>query len=310
MGLHTQQVRLAKAAVIAIGAGNYKPGFLYIATDAPYEFAYGQENSNLSAWINPATLGSIYNFNDTQTVNLTQIGANITADVLISSQAGNDIIATATGIYSPAMTIGAASAPYLDITAGVLTIKSLGIVKTTTDASATTLAAALTTAGYAAATLVFQNSDMIILPAATGGSQIWLHNGGAAGTVADFVQLEAPPLSAAYIRSQFSATAPIAYNASTGAITFGSANGLSVSGANLILGGALTQDTTFTGAFRMNFNNTGNVSIGGTTGVSKLTVFGGDIEIDTATSGLILKNGAARWRVTVDANGTLTTASI
>lgn len=65
MGKHVQRIDAARATILAIGAGNYKPGFLYYATDAPFGFAYGLPNGNLSPWmesplrvINMTTAGS------------------------------------------------------------------------------------------------------------------------------------------------------------------------------------------------------------------------------------------------------------
>ena len=268
MGKHIQQLADTKANINAIGAGNYKPQFLYFATDSPYEFAVGLSSGNLSTWVNPATIGT-------------------------------------------PLTVASSSANYLLISGGEISLKSLAIITTTTNTTSTSLSAALTLAGYTSGNLIFQNSDMLILTAATGGTQIWLHNGGTAGSTADFTQIETPNLSDAYIRALMSGAAPITYNSSTGAIGLNFQNALQNSGGNLVWGGALTADTTVSGAFNVLFNlgATKSVTLGAAAGASRFNV-DGDMEVTDNTKGLILKNGSARWRVTVAADGSLTTTSI
>lgn len=213
-------------------------------------------------------------------------------------------------IASP-LTIASGSTNYLEISGGQLSLKSLGIISTTTNSTSISLAAALTAAGYASGNLVFQNSDMLILTAATGGTQIWLHNGGTAGTAADFTQIESPNLSDSYIRSLVSGIAPIGYNSSTGAISLAFQNALQNSGGNLVWGGALTADTTLSGAFNVLFNlgSGKSLTLGSAAGTSRINA-DGDIEVTDNTKGFILKNGSARWRVTVEADGTLKTTAI
>lgn len=52
MPLHVAQHSNTKANILAIGAGNYKPRFLYFATDTD-EYARGLEDETLSAWYRP-----------------------------------------------------------------------------------------------------------------------------------------------------------------------------------------------------------------------------------------------------------------
>ena len=311
MGVHIQKVVDTKANINAIGAGNYKPQFSYFSSDTG-EWAFGLNSGNLSAWVNPSTIGTPYTFTDTATVDFTNSSGTITAAVKLDPASDNDISATASGLYSKKVTIAAGSASYLAIDSNnVLSISALGIVRTYTDSSSTSLSAALTAAGYTSGNLIYQNGDTLILTAATGGTQIWLHNGGTAGTSADFVKIEGPDLSASYIYGLFSATNPISYNKSTGAFSFLYENGLNVSGGKLVLGGALTADTAFTGNFNLLFNlgASQKVTVGSSAGASRFNV-DGDLEITDNTKGIVLKNGTARWRLTVDANGSLTTTSI
>ena len=311
MGKHVQQVADTKANINAIGAGNYIPQFLYLATDSPYEFAYGLQSGNLSAWINPANLGSSYTFTDTATVDFTNSSGTVTADVKLDP-AGDNLLSAASGLYAKKYTVAAGSANYLDINgSNQISLKALGIITTTVDSSSTSLSAALTAAGYSSGTLVFQNSDMLILTAATGGTQIWLHNGGTAGTTADFTAIETPNLSDSYIRALISGTAPISYNSSTGAISLLFENALQNSGGKLVWGGPLTADTTLTGAFNvlMNLGSGKGLTIGSSAGPSRINA-DGDIEVTDNTKGFVLKNGSARWRVTVEADGSLKTTAL
>jgi hypothetical protein len=88
------------------------------------------------------------------------------------------------------------------------------------------LAAALVARSYnattvAAGTADLQQSDVIILTAATGGTLVYINNGGTTGTVADFTVIETPNLDAAAIMAMFSASNGISYDAVLGLFKLG-----------------------------------------------------------------------------------------
>lgn len=64
-----------------------------------------------------------------------------------------------------------------------------------------------------------QEGDIIILTNVSGRAQTFIHNGGTAGSTADFAEIEGGDVTAAEVRSALSASAGIDYNAATGAFT-------------------------------------------------------------------------------------------
>lgn len=64
-----------------------------------------------------------------------------------------------------------------------------------------------------------QEGDIIILTGVSGRAQTFIHNGGSAGSTADFAEIEGGDVTAAEVRSALSASAGIDYNAATGAFT-------------------------------------------------------------------------------------------
>jgi len=183
------------------------------------------------------------------------------------------------------ITVGAGSAPYLDFnpSTGELNISALAITSVNVDATylsiAEFVAGEYTTGSY-------QESDTIILTAATGGTQTWINNGLGTLTVSDWTQIQAPNLTDAYIRGLFSAnvSSPLTYNNITGefnslydgltllvntagelfvdptALGFTSSNGLTTTGLNTKIGGSLIENTTITGggAYSLSLGTTGS----------------------------------------------------
>lgn len=114
---------------------------------------------------------------------------------------------------------------------------------TITDVSVDTVAADLSawiTANYQTGQEK-QEGDIIVLTAVSGRAQTWIHNGGSAGTAADFTEIEGANVTDAEIRASLSASAGIDFNASTGQFTadqgeirgfFSAGTGLSYDSAN------------------------------------------------------------------------------
>jgi hypothetical protein len=118
-----------------------------------------------------------------------------------------------------AISIAAGSSSYLSYnnSTGALSISALSISSVTVDSTYASLSAWITGANYSSGNAILQNGDTLILTAATGGTQVWINNGGTAYTTADFTQIESP-FNTASVRSSLSNSAPITYNTGTGVI--------------------------------------------------------------------------------------------
>jgi hypothetical protein len=115
------------------------------------------------------------------------------------------------------LTIAAGSTDYLDITGHELSVKALAISSVTVNAVETSLANFVTN-NYSLGN-EFQEGDVVILTAVTDASlKRWIHNGGSAGTTADFTALD-NVLTSSEVRGYLSGSSGISYNSGTGAIT-------------------------------------------------------------------------------------------
>ncbi len=120
-----------------------------------------------------------------------------------------------------------------------LKLKPLTITDVAVDTSATSLSGWVT-ANYTNGDEK-QEGDIIVLTAVSGRAQTFIHNGGSAGTSADFTEIEGADVTDAEIRGSLSASAGIDFNASTGEFTadqgeirgfFAAGTGLDYDGAN------------------------------------------------------------------------------
>jgi hypothetical protein len=124
-----------------------------------------------------------------------------------------------------AVGVSASSGNYLnyDSDTGLFSITALAITDVTVDSFETVSSDAYFGANYTGSE--FQEGDTVVLASLTDGAETWMHNGGSAGTIADFVKIQSPNLSDGYIRSLVSATSPLTYEASTGVFSIPRANG-------------------------------------------------------------------------------------
>ncbi len=155
-----------------------------------------------------------------------------------------------------------------------------------------------------------QEGDVIILTSATGGRQTWIHNGGTAGTIADFTQINSD--------GHLTSFDVVGDSGTTQTITEG--NSLSILGANGLntiasatdtitteLGGSLSKNTTITqssfdmdftmstGDFNLTSTGAGVVNVTAPTGGFNLLASGG-----TATSA-IFQNPAGTFATSITA---------
>lgn len=115
-------------------------------------------------------------------------------------------------------TIAAGSANYLSILGGELSVTALAITTVGVDVSETSFDNWITN-NYLGSPLPYQEGDVIILTAITAGTESYIHNGGVAGTSADWTLIQQPNVDQTTVRSWFSGTAPISYSSGTGAFS-------------------------------------------------------------------------------------------
>ena len=173
-----------------------------------------------------------------------------------------------------------------------------------------------------------QEGDIIILTNVTGRAQSWIHNGGAAGTDADFTEIEGQDVSDAEVRAALSASAGIDYNSATGEFTadqaeirgfFAAGSGLSYSSANGTFSFSADTDGVSEGASNLYFTDArarGAISVSGaglsynsSTGVIDLALITDDITEDVNATNLFFTDARARGAVSVTGAGLSYTSS-
>ena len=173
-----------------------------------------------------------------------------------------------------------------------------------------------------------QEGDIIILTNVTGRAQSWIHNGGAAGTAADFTEIEGQDVSDAEVRAALSASAGIDYNSATGEFTadqaeirgfFAAGSGLSYSSANGTFSFSADTDGVSEGSSNLYFTDArarGAISVSGaglsynsSTGVIDLALITDDITEDVNATNLFFTDARARGAVSVTGAGLSYTSS-
>lgn len=97
-----------------------------------------------------------------------------------------------------------------------------------------------------------QEGDIIILTAVSGRAQTFIHNGGTAGTDADWAEIEGGDVTAAEVRGALSASSGINYNSATGEFTADQAEIRALFAA----GSGLSYDSS-NGTYALNVNSDG-----------------------------------------------------
>jgi len=131
-----------------------------------------------------------------------------------------------------------------------LKLKPLTITDVSVDTSAASLSAWISS-NYTSGDEK-QEGDIIILTAVSGRAQTFIHNGGTAGTDADWAEIEGGDVTAAEVRAALSASAGINYNASTGEFTADQAEIRALFAA----GSGLSYDSS-NGTYALNVNSDG-----------------------------------------------------
>jgi hypothetical protein len=214
--------------------------------------------------------------------------------------------------------IAADSANYAELVteSGELKLKLKPL--TITDVSVDTVAASLSawvSANYTNGDEK-QEGDIIILTAVSGRAQTWIHNGGQAGDVTDFTEIEGQSVSDAEVRAALSASAGVNYNAATGEITadqaeikgfFGAGYGLAYDGANGVFSLDVDSDGISEGVSNLYFTEAraqAAISVG-----LGLSYVGGQIDLDASTdditegTNLFFTNARAQAAISVTGTG-------
>ena len=170
-----------------------------------------------------------------------------------------------------------------------------------------------------------QEGDIIVLTGVSGRAETYIHNGGTAGTDADWTEIEGQDVSDAEVRAALSASAGIDFDAATGEFTadqaeirgfFAAGTGLSYSSSNGTFALNVDSDGIAEGSSNLYFTDArarGAVSVTGaglaytaSTGVFELTADTGDI---AEGSNLYFTDARARGAVSVTGAGLAYTAS-
>jgi len=162
-----------------------------------------------------------------------------------------------------------------------------------------------------------QEGDIIVLTAVSGRTQTWIHNGGSAGDVTDFTEIQGADVTDAEIRGSLSASSGIDFNASTGEFTadqseirafFGAGSGLAYDSANGVYSLDVDSDGIDEGVSHLFFTDAraqAAISVTGaglsySAGVIQLTASTSDI---SEGSNLYFTNARAQSAISVTGSG-------
>jgi len=201
-----------------------------------------------------------------------------------------------------------------------LKLKPLTITDVAVDTTATSIGAWVT-ANYTNGDEK-QEGDIIILTGVTGRAQTWIHNGGSAGSSADFTEIEGQSVSDAEVRAALSASSGVNFNASTGEITadqaeirgfFAAGSGLSYDNSNGTYSLNVDSDGISEGSNNLYYTDSrsrGAISVSGaglsynsSTGVIDLALITDDITEDAGATNLWFTDARARGAISVTGSG-------
>jgi len=198
-----------------------------------------------------------------------------------------------------------------------LKLKPLTITDVSVDTTQTSLANWIT-ANYSNGDEK-QEGDIIVLTAVDGRAQTYIHNGGTAGTDADWAEIEGADVTDAEVRGALSASSGIDYNSATGEFTadqgeirgfFAAGSGLSYDSSNGTYSLNVDSDGISEGSSNLYFTDArarGAISVSGdvlaydsSTGVISMSIDTGDV---AEGSNLYFTDARARAALTVGAAG-------
>ena len=165
-----------------------------------------------------------------------------------------------------------------------------------------------------------QEGDIIVLTAVSGRTQTWIHNGGSAGTVADFTEIEGANVTDAEIRGSLSASSGIDFNASTGEFTadqseirgfFGAGSGLAYDSANGVFSLNVDSDGISEGLSNLYFTDAraqAAISVTGSglsyqSGVIELVAVTDDISEGSGATNLWFTDARAQAAISITGSG-------
>jgi len=193
-----------------------------------------------------------------------------------------------------------------------LKIKSLAVTDVSVDAVETSLADWVTN-NYSAGNEL-QEGDMLILTnTSSDRTETFIHNGGSAGTTADFTEIQGSDVSGSEVRSYFSGGTGIIYNSSTGAIQadstdikgfFSAGSGLAYDASNGVFSFNADTDGVGEGASNLYFTDAraqGAISISGSGLAYAAGVISLNADTDDVAEGTNLYFTQARARGSVQA---------
>lgn len=215
----TQQDKGLQADLLAREISTNIPGHWYMAEDTERYFYAGSDGTLIPfAFATEIQDDYIQSVANTPGIGLA-VDANgqLTATPVVSADTDNVLELVADGFKVKDIAIEAGSAPFLAYNAATreISVTQLLVSDVTVNNTEADLAAFIA-ANYTAGT-EYQSGDVVILQQE---NKAYIHNGGTAGTDADFSPIEVPGTSDAQIRALFSGDDVVSYNPATGAFTF------------------------------------------------------------------------------------------